>query len=189
MLPLSCFLLAVSKSNSSSRFPLMTTTRVSSGWVASINIRLAIWQLLQCATGTAPRGGGRRRETVVGDQGWCHVDLSNGAGRTCRDARTGTMRRTGPKARRQIRSAEPVRSRPHRKASPGSAQPSPWALAAGRTSRCTRARQGVGTVGRTKPDTLNIDTAVAADNANVRAKAFSRPGRDADEEGGRESPV
>jgi hypothetical protein len=47
----------------------------------------------------------------------------------------------------------------------------------------------IGAVGRTKPDRLNITTAVAADNVNVRAKPLFRPERAADEEGGRESPV
>src|SRR6478752_9619431 len=42
MLPRSCLRLALSKSNSSTRLPRSTTTRVSSGWVASINILSAI---------------------------------------------------------------------------------------------------------------------------------------------------
>src|SRR5712692_6025425 len=42
MLPRSCLRLALSKSNSSTRLPRTTTTRVSSGWVASISILLAI---------------------------------------------------------------------------------------------------------------------------------------------------
>src|SRR5215212_6602255 len=42
MLPRSCLRLADSKSNSSTRLPRRTTTRVSSGWVASISILLAI---------------------------------------------------------------------------------------------------------------------------------------------------
>src|SRR6185369_6699276 len=42
MLPLSCFLFAVSKSKSSTIFPSSTATRVSSGWAASISIVLAI---------------------------------------------------------------------------------------------------------------------------------------------------
>src|SRR4029078_8914653 len=42
MLPRSCLRLALSKSNSSTRLPRSTTTRVSSGWVASINIFSAI---------------------------------------------------------------------------------------------------------------------------------------------------
>src|SRR5215472_18992405 len=42
MLPLSCLRCADSKSNSSTRLPRKTTTRVSSGWVASMSILLAI---------------------------------------------------------------------------------------------------------------------------------------------------
>jgi len=42
MLPRSCLRLALSKSNSSTRLPRSTTTRVSSGWVASISILSAI---------------------------------------------------------------------------------------------------------------------------------------------------
>src|SRR3954451_14214277 len=42
MFPRSCFLLAASKSNSSTLFPRTTTTRVSSGWEASISILLAM---------------------------------------------------------------------------------------------------------------------------------------------------
>src|SRR6516162_4911425 len=46
MLPLNCLRLADSKSNSSTRWPRSTTTRVSSGWVASISILLGIDQSL-----------------------------------------------------------------------------------------------------------------------------------------------
>src|SRR5262245_3954867 len=46
MLPRSCLRLADSKSNSSTRLPRRTTTRVSSGWVASISILLGIDQSL-----------------------------------------------------------------------------------------------------------------------------------------------
>src|SRR5258708_31888851 len=42
MFPLSCFRLELSKSNSSTRVPSTTTTRVSSAWAASINIFLDI---------------------------------------------------------------------------------------------------------------------------------------------------
>src|SRR5258708_31394967 len=42
MFPLSCFRLELSKSNSSTRDPSTTTTRVSSAWAASINIFLDI---------------------------------------------------------------------------------------------------------------------------------------------------
>src|SRR5215831_12653050 len=44
MLPRSCLRLADSKSNSSTRWPRRTTTRVSSGWVASMSILLGIDQ-------------------------------------------------------------------------------------------------------------------------------------------------
>src|ERR1700730_2257649 len=46
MLPRSCLRLADSKSNSSTRWPRSTATRVSSGWVASISILLGIDQSL-----------------------------------------------------------------------------------------------------------------------------------------------
>src|ERR1700681_1362893 len=42
MFPRSCLRLADSKTNSSTRLPRRTTTRVSSGWVASISILLGI---------------------------------------------------------------------------------------------------------------------------------------------------
>src|SRR5215467_7423944 len=42
MLPRSCLRLADSKSNSSTRLPRRTTTRVSSGWVASMSILFGI---------------------------------------------------------------------------------------------------------------------------------------------------
>src|SRR5258708_38491664 len=42
MLAISCLRLADSKSNSSTRLPRRTTTRVSSGWVASISILFGI---------------------------------------------------------------------------------------------------------------------------------------------------
>src|SRR5438477_11290223 len=47
MLPRRCLRLADSKSNSSTRLPRRTTTRVSSGWVESISI-LFIDQSLDC---------------------------------------------------------------------------------------------------------------------------------------------
>src|SRR5258708_7573775 len=56
MLPRSCLRWAVSKSNSSTRLPRTTTTRVSSGWVASINILLGILELM---TAAGAYGGGR----------------------------------------------------------------------------------------------------------------------------------
>src|SRR5215469_2264833 len=53
MFPRSCLRLADSKSNSSTRFPRTTTTRVSSGWVASMSILLAIDLTLGGASGGA----------------------------------------------------------------------------------------------------------------------------------------
>src|SRR3982750_4129470 len=76
MLPRSCLRLADSKSNSSTRLPRRTTTRVSSGWVASISILLGIEQSLgrRSARGrqaapyrrrdTARSGVGRMRERM-----------------------------------------------------------------------------------------------------------------------------
>src|SRR5580700_2673600 len=62
MLPRSCLRCADSKSNSSTRLPRKTTTRVSSGWVASMSILLAILQSHdgRRAACSAPH---RRRET------------------------------------------------------------------------------------------------------------------------------
>src|SRR5580704_2426578 len=62
MLPRSCLRCADSKSNSSTRLPRKTTTRVSSGWVASMSILLAILQSHdgRRAVCSAPH---RRRET------------------------------------------------------------------------------------------------------------------------------
>src|SRR5580704_2908467 len=62
MLPRSCLRCADSKSNSSTRLPRRTTTRVSSGWVASMSISLAILQSHdgRRAVCSAPH---RRRET------------------------------------------------------------------------------------------------------------------------------
>src|SRR6476620_7182270 len=77
MLPRSCLRWAVSKSNSSTRLPRTTTTRVSSGWVASINILLGILGLLTAAgavQGARPcdatvhliRGGGEGQNARLG---------------------------------------------------------------------------------------------------------------------------
>src|SRR5580698_5089477 len=62
MLPRSCLRCADSKSNSSTRLPRKTTTRVSSGWVASMSILLAILSSHdgRRAVCSAPH---RRRET------------------------------------------------------------------------------------------------------------------------------
>src|ERR1700724_3140248 len=61
MLPRSCLRLADSKSNSSTRFPRTTTTRVSSGWVASMSILLAIELTLEGAPASARPAPWRRR--------------------------------------------------------------------------------------------------------------------------------
>src|SRR5438105_1084209 len=79
MLPRSCLRLADSKSNSSTRFPRTTTTRVSSGWVASMSILLAIDLTLGGALGCArspPRRGperARRTELWVETNGRLHA--------------------------------------------------------------------------------------------------------------------
>src|SRR5690606_7773742 len=57
MLPLSCFLFSDSKSNSSMRLPRTTTTRVSSGWEASMSILLGIMSCLP--------GAGRRTQPRI----------------------------------------------------------------------------------------------------------------------------
>src|SRR3974390_1741272 len=54
MFPRSCLRWADSKSNSSTRLPRTTTTRVSSGWVASIRILLGIWELLEASRREQP---------------------------------------------------------------------------------------------------------------------------------------
>src|SRR5579859_4553732 len=61
MLPLICLLVDVSKSNSSRRLPLFTTTtRVSSGWVESINMRLAMGRNSGARLGLRAKDGGGR---------------------------------------------------------------------------------------------------------------------------------
>src|SRR5271156_5179046 len=62
MLPRSGFLLADSKSNSSTLLPLSTTTRVSSGWEASIIILLDMLNSLEAR----PRGPQRPHGTIEG---------------------------------------------------------------------------------------------------------------------------
>src|SRR6516165_9669954 len=56
MLPFTCFFVDDSKSNSSSRLPLSTTTLVSSGWAASISMRLDIRAELRGARLRPPDG-------------------------------------------------------------------------------------------------------------------------------------
>src|SRR5579883_310023 len=65
MLPRSCLRLADSKSNSSTRFPRSTTTRVSSGWVASMSILLAIEPTLGGALVRARPAPKRRAEDAL----------------------------------------------------------------------------------------------------------------------------
>src|SRR5712672_1714997 len=64
--PRSCLRLADSKSNSSTRFPRTTTTRVSSGWVASMSILLAIDLTLGGTSGSARPAPERRAEDAMG---------------------------------------------------------------------------------------------------------------------------
>src|SRR5215467_14596862 len=73
MLPRSCLRLADSKSNSSTRWPRRTTTRVSSGWVASTSILLDIDQSLddRLAHRSPPRG---RRKTPRPETGLTVVE-------------------------------------------------------------------------------------------------------------------
>src|SRR6266446_3412176 len=95
MLPRSCLRLADSKSNSSTRLPRRTTTRVSSGWVASISILLGIDQSLDGLAAhrclPAPRGRGR---TVRGRGSLIRVErMGLERGRAERIARNGVARR------------------------------------------------------------------------------------------------
>src|SRR5215831_19856241 len=66
MLPRSCLRLALSKSNSSTRLPRSTTTRVSSGWVASINILSAI---VKSHWASNPRALARRIRRKTNERG------------------------------------------------------------------------------------------------------------------------
>src|SRR6476619_6560879 len=80
MLPRSCVRWAGSKANSSTRLPRTTTTRVSSGWVASINILLGILELLTAAG--AVHGARKlrrpvtRRSTCFGGEGKAKTQIS-----------------------------------------------------------------------------------------------------------------
>src|SRR5262249_46631059 len=75
MLPRSCLRVADSKSNPWTRWPRRTTTRVSSGWVASTSILLGIDQSLadRLARGrhSPPRG---RRKTARPETGLTVVE-------------------------------------------------------------------------------------------------------------------
>src|SRR6185295_5373599 len=66
MLPRSCLRLALSKSNSSTRLPRSTTTRVSSGWVASINILSAIGKSHWAANSLGLAHSRRRKSNIRG---------------------------------------------------------------------------------------------------------------------------
>src|SRR5438270_9083104 len=78
MLPLSCLCSTDSKSNSSIRFPLTTATRVSSGWRASISMRMDI-EYSPCAplqrTSAAARrtDGPRVSESGIRDKRLCSM--------------------------------------------------------------------------------------------------------------------
>src|SRR4029079_1342646 len=77
MLPCSCLRLADSKSNSSTRLPRITTTRVSSGWDASISILLVIIE----SHSDGPAGGrSRRRRRTTGGEEACQMGVE-GMGR------------------------------------------------------------------------------------------------------------
>src|ERR671919_1752881 len=65
MLPLSCFFVEDSNSKSSSCPWLTTTTRVSSGWAASISIRLVIRRSLREPMGLPPTCGGNAQASVT----------------------------------------------------------------------------------------------------------------------------
>src|SRR6185312_2791195 len=73
MLPRSCLRLALSKSNSSTRLPRITTTRVSSGWDASISILLAIGES-HCGGPAGGRARNRRRTAGGGGPGLIVVE-------------------------------------------------------------------------------------------------------------------
>jgi hypothetical protein len=70
MFPLSCFLVEDSKSKSSSWWSWITTTRVSSGWEASISIRFDIREVLREPVAWPPAHL-RRGElaSVIGERG------------------------------------------------------------------------------------------------------------------------
>src|SRR6266851_7985349 len=90
MLPLRGLRVAVSKSNSSSRVPSTTTTRVSSGWLASMSMRLAMGSLRGVGSLPARATGGQAASGGRG--GRCAIDPSNG--QTL--AKTGKHRAAGP---------------------------------------------------------------------------------------------
>src|ERR1700675_2085182 len=81
MLPRNCLRWAVSKSNSSTRLPRSTTTRVSSGWVASINILSAIGKS-HWARQPRTLARLRRRKTIGREPGLIGVE---GKGRVAKE--------------------------------------------------------------------------------------------------------
>src|SRR5215212_5321793 len=92
MLPFSALREAVSKSNSESLVPSTTTTLVSSGWLASINMRRAIGALLE-AWGTDRRERPVRPCRLSGARGTVRFDPPNGL---LNLAKTGKVRIAGP---------------------------------------------------------------------------------------------
>src|SRR6185295_3589429 len=99
MLPRSCLRCADSKSNSSTRLPRKTTTRVSSGWVASMSILLAICKSHKgCpAAHSVPE---RRR---IGRAASLSVDVTDGALR-------GQTRNVASASARRMNAAVPIGS-------------------------------------------------------------------------------
>src|ERR1700757_3360299 len=99
MLPLNCLRCADSKSNSSTRLPRKTTTRVSSGWVASMSILLAICKSLEGwpAAHSVPE---RRR---IGRAASLSVEVTDGVHR-------GQAENVAPAAARRTNAAMPNRS-------------------------------------------------------------------------------
>src|ERR1700751_69659 len=96
MLPLNCLRCADSKSNSSTRLPRKTTTRVSSGWVASMSILLAIGKSL------GDRARSRRAASAGGEEtGPIFVEWSGPEG-----ASTASIERTAV-GKRQTNTAQP----------------------------------------------------------------------------------
>ena len=101
MLPLSCFLVAVSTSKSSSLVPSSTTTRVSSACVASINMRFVI---KPCAPGGGRVRQGRVRQGTAGA-----AEGVGGRAAGGRPQRAGSVRRNEP--RRPLPTRPPGRLR------------------------------------------------------------------------------
>src|SRR6266481_6762302 len=132
MLPLRGLRLAVSKSNSSSRVPSTTTTRVSSGWLASMSMRRAMARSRGVGSQPARATGGQAASVVRG--GRCAIDPSNGQ----LLAKTGKHRAAGP----LTRSCQPRVSYSHRLPDSPSADPpcphSRWGRQPGPARNCRR---------------------------------------------------